>query len=213
MHHQTTDWLAGLAAFVADRRATHPPRAADAPAAAAAERAIVAAGLTSWFDDWAAVTDARRRWARAAAAAGRDPDPAFVVTTSAGGIEAAAAALGGGHPIAAAEARRIVAVTELEYRLWCIRRPDEGHLRHVNHWTWVKTSVPPQRAAEFAAHPLGLGEAYWLHRVGTAGAGAADRRDCHLWKWNGRHAALLQAFVREGRVAHFVAPKRPGDGD
>ena len=113
--------------------------------------------------------------------------------------------------LAAAEAWRIVPVTELEYRLWCIRHPDDDHRHHVNHWNWIKTRVPAQRHAEFARHPLGPGEAYWLHRVGTAGAGAADRRDCHLWRWNGRHAALLQAFVREGGVSHFAPPAGPDE--
>ena len=66
----------------------------------------------------------------------------------------------------------------------------------------------PVRQAEFAGYPLGPGEAYWLHRTGTAGTGAADRRDCHLWRWTGRQAALLQAFIREGGVSHF-APAQP----
>jgi hypothetical protein len=213
MQQETREWLAGLVAFVADRRAGRRPSAAESAAAAAAERAIVAASLVSWFDDWTAVTAARRRWAGGDAAAGRDPDPALVLTTSAGGIEAAVALLGGGHPLAAAEARRIVAVTELEYRLWCIAHPDAGHRRHVNHWSWIKTRVPAQREAEFAAYPLGPGEARWLLRTGTSGAGAADRRDCHLWKWNGRHATLLQAFIPEGVVSHFVAPPRPDQGE
>ena len=54
---------------------------------------------------------------------------------------------------------------------------------------------------EFARHPLSPGESYWLHRTGLVGAGPLDRRDCHLWKWNGRHAALLEGFVTERAVA------------
>ncbi|MFN9367532.1 MAG: hypothetical protein ACK6CT_02015, partial [Planctomycetia bacterium] len=71
----------------------------------------------------------------------------------------------------------------------------------VNHWSWLKTNVPSRREAEFARHPRAAAEAYWLHRAGTAGAGVADGRDCHLWKWTGRQAVLLEAFVREGQAA------------
>jgi hypothetical protein len=38
----------------------------------------------------------------------------------------------------------------------------------------------------------------------VTGAGDADRRESHLWKWNGRHASLLEPFVTEvitGRAA------------
>jgi hypothetical protein len=210
MQAPSRDWLAGLEAFVADWRRQRPAR--DDPSSgpeASAERAILAAHLVSWFDGLAAVQAARRR--HVAGGAG-DPDCPIVLTTSAVGSAVAESLLAGGHPVAAAEAGRIIPVTELEYRLWCIRHPDERYDRHVNHWNCIKTRVPPQRAAEFARHPLGPGEAYWLHRTGTAGAGAADRRDCHLWKWNGVHAALVEPFVREGGVS-TLADRRPAGGD
>jgi hypothetical protein len=60
----------------------------------------------------------------------------------------------------------------------------------------VKTSVPAARHDEFAAHPLAAGESFWLHRTGTTGCGA-ERRFCHLWKWNGTVAALVRPFVSE----------------
>lgn len=209
MDSVTRAWCVGLAAFAAERRISHPPQGPETPAAAAAERAMLAAHLVGWLDDWPAVMSARRAWARARSAG--DPEAAVVLTTSAVGIEAAEGLLAGGHPVAAAEDKRIIPVTELEYRLWCIRHPDDEYRCHMNHWSWVKTRVPVQRAAEFARHPLGPGEAYWLHRAGTAGAGAADRRDCHLWRWNGRHATLLQPFVREGGVSHFAPPAGPDE--
>ena len=212
MQRETRDWCEGLAAIAGQRRRAQPVRQAESPAAAAAERAILATHLVSWLDDWSALMEARCRLVAEEPGAARDPDPVVVLTTSAVGIEAAESLLAGGHPVAAAEAGRIVAVTELEYRLWCIRNPDDDHRRHVTHWSWIKTRVPPQRQAEFARYPLGPGEAYWLHRSGTAGAGAADRGDCHLWRWTGRQAALLQAFVREGGVSHFApAPRRHDD--
>lgn len=214
MQADSRDWIDGLRAFVAEWRRERP-LAADAPAGPeeAAERGILAAHLVSWLDDWTAVLAARREMAARRPAAGTDPDPPVVLTTSAVGILAAAELVAGGHPPAAAEAGRFAAVTELEYRLWCIRHPDDGHARHVNHWNWIKSRVPKQREAEFARHPLGPGESYWLHRTGTAGTGALDRRDCHLWKWNGRHAMLLQPFIPEGRVSHFRGAHADGGND
>jgi len=81
-------------------------------------------------------------------------------------------------------------------RDWTKANPDPNHLLHLNHWSWVKTSVPAARHGEFTAHPLAAGEAFWLHRTGTTGCGA-ERRFCHLWKWNGTAATLLQPFVAE----------------
>jgi hypothetical protein len=198
MHGETRDWLEGLRGFAGDHRAGRETRvdtgmaAESAAAARAAERGILATHLVSWFDGIGTWTAARRAFAPRA-----DADPAVVLTTSPVGIEAAAELCAMAGTPASSLRSQVVAVTELEYRLWCIRHPDETFRLHVNHWNWLKTDVPPQRHAEFAAHPLGAGECYWLHRSGTAGTGEADRRDCHLWKWNGRHAALLQTFVRE----------------
>lgn len=210
MQDMTREWCAGLAAFAAERRGAEPPRHPDSPSLAAAERAILAVHLVAWLDDWTAVMSARCAWARGMS--GADPDAGVVLTTSDVGIEVAEGLLAGGHPVAAAEARRIVPVTELEYRLWCIRHPDDDYRHHMNHWSWIKTRVPLQRHREFARHPLGQGEAYWLHRAGTAGAGGADRRDCHLWRWNGRHTTLLEAFVREEGASHLARSTRPNGG-
>ncbi len=210
----TTDthaWLEGLRAFAATHREQKPVAAVDvSPAAYGAERAILAADLTTRL-----ATLGDLLVARATAARGdgqrADGDPAVVVTTSPVGIAVVADLLTspthGLQPLATVTA----AVTELEYRLWCIRHPDDGSRLHLNLWSWVKTSVPEQRWHEFARHPLAAGEAYWLHRTGVSGAGSADARHCHLWKWNGRHAALLQAFVREHSVSQ-LEPRSDRDG-
>jgi len=196
MHRETREWLEGLSSFAAEHRARRKPAEVERPAAErAAERAILAAHFVSWLAGMEAWTSARRAFA--ASRSGADAEPAIVLTTSVVGIEAAADMGAMAGTPAALLRSRFVAVTELEYRLWCIRNPDEAFRLHVNHWNWLKTDVPPQRHAEFAAHPLGAGECYWLHRTGSVGTGEADRRDCHLWKWNGRHAALLQTFVRD----------------
>lgn len=208
MTTDTRAWLDGLRAFVAAHRERKPVAdlAIDSPAQRA-ERAILAADLTTRLATFGDLLAART----AAGGQASDTDPAVVITTSPVGIGVVADLLAspthGLQPLAAGAA----AVTELEYRLWCIRQPDDKYRLHVNLWSWVKTGVPEQRWPEFARHPLGPGEVYWLHRTGVAGAGAA--RHCHLWKWNGRHAALLQAFVREQTVSHLDVQGHRAGGD
>jgi len=203
MTPETRDWLDGLREFAAGERLRKP--LADltrADAEQAAERSILGAHLATRLVEIDDVVEARRAWCREAEhPAPADEDPCFVITTSAAGMAAVDDLLRSGNPAFSTLAGRIVTVTELEYRLWCIRRPDDSRRLHVNAWNWVKTRLPAQRHAEFARHPLAAGENFWLHRTGLAGAGRADRRDCHLWRWNGRHAALLEAFVRERSVA------------
>jgi hypothetical protein len=198
MFPTTRTWLAGLRDFATEHRLRQPLAESTGAAARAAERMILAANLATALAGWETVRAVRR-----AGEPEIDPAPAVVITTSPGGIAVAAEQLATGSLPARSLGTQAVAVTELEYRLWCIRHPDDGHRLHVNLWNWIKTSVPPQRHAEFARHPLREGEAYWLHRAGIAGAGSADRRDCHLWKWNGRHASLLEAFVTERGVSEL----------
>ena len=193
MIDETRAWLEGLVWFVAANRERKPVAEADDPDASAAERGIVAASLATRFAELESVREAWRL------RTGTPADPVIVVTTSAAGMDAVTG-LAADPFLAAIMGDRLVAVSELEYRLWCIRNPDDDHQRHLNLWSWVKTRVPRQRWAEFAAFPLAEGETYWLHREGLAGAGPLDRRACHLWKWNGRHAALLRAFVAERGV-------------
>jgi hypothetical protein len=200
MTHAST-WLDGLRHFVHDRRLSKPLRSsAVSVAASAAERSIIAASLATRLAEIDAVRQSRRMLPDA------DTDPAIVITTSAVGIAAVEEMLTSVAELSALAGDRIEAVTELEYRLWCIRSPDEGFLHHVNVWNWIKTTVPEQRRAEFSDYPLGEGEAYWLHREGCSGAATLDRRGCHLWKWNGRHASLLRAFVTEWSVGPLGPP-------
>jgi len=196
----TREWLEGLRALAAAQRLEKPLAVTSPSAEQAAERMILAARLSAWLAEGETILAARREWL---ATRGGDPEPAVVITTSPVGIDVATEQLVGGSPRARAMAGRAVAVTEREYRLWCIGHPDAGAARHVNLWNWIKTRVPPQRDPEFARHRLAAGERYWLHRAGIAGAGGADRRECHLWKWNGRHAALLEAFLTEQGVAEL----------
>jgi hypothetical protein len=190
-----SDWLDELRHFVHDRRLSKPLRSTTVSAAeSAAERSIIAASLAPRLAEIDAMRAARRVLPNA------DPDPAIVITTSAVGIAAVEEMLASVPDLSTLAGTRFEAVTELEYRLWCIRSPDEGFIHHVNVWNWIKTAIPKQRWAEFSDYPLAGGEAYWLHREGCSGAATLDRRGCHLWKWNGRHASLLRAFVTERRV-------------
>jgi hypothetical protein len=198
----TRSWLDGLGEFATEQRRTKPLVTPASAAEQAAERSILAAQLSTWLTGFDDVLACRRAWLAEGDADG-DPDPAIVITTSAVGVPLVGTLTEAGSLPARSLSGRVVAVTELEYRLWCVRQPDEHHHAHVNVWNWIKTRVPRQRHAEFQRHPLGPGEAYWLHRAGIAGAGEADRRDCHLWKWTGRHAALLEAFVVERGVAEL----------
>lgn len=188
MQTETRDWLEGLREWAVAERLRRP-RPADWPPA---ERAVLAAALVTWLD-----TEAPTRLAERAAGGAGDPDPAVVITTSPAGLAAADDILGRVDPVSARWRTRCVSVTEREYRLWCIRHPDPDHLLHVNHWNWIKTRVPQERWPAFAQWPLGPGEAYWLHRTGTSGAGS-ERRVCGLWKWNGTAAVLLAPAIDEG---------------
>jgi len=197
MHRETRDWLDGLVASTASAGRESPAVAGES-AGDAAERAIHAGHLAAWLDRIDGLLADRRRFA--AADSSRDPEPAIVLTTTAIGMRVVADLFGRPDPAIEPLARRIACVTEAEYRRHAMRRPDRGFRHHLNHWTWVKTRVPPQRWPEFARHPLGEGEAYWLHRTGTAGAGAADARGCDLWRFDGRVATLLEAGIAERGV-------------
>lgn len=202
MRRQTRDWLDGLVAFAAAHRRQRPLALPGADREAwASERAILGVSLAARLAELEAVRTARRSLPDA------DDDPAVVVTTSAAGAAAVEDLLAPDSAIGLLAGGRVVPVTELEYRLWCIRHPDHGHRHHVNLWSWVKTNVPPQRASEFAAFPLAGDDAYWIHREGLSGAGQLDRRTSHLWRWDGRHATLLKAFVTE-RAAPRVGDAR-----
>lgn len=198
---ESRDWMAGLWHFAAHHRIGKPLLVAASEAEQAAERRILHAWLERWLatreDAWAARRPQSTGGDEPSLA--EDPDPGLVLTTSAvGAVAAAERFLADGLT-----PDRALAVTELEYRLWCIRNPDDDRRWHVNVWNWIKTRVPEERHAEFASHPLGPGEAYWLHRAGQAGCGDSDRRECHLWRWNGHEETLLEAFVTERGVGEL----------
>jgi len=195
MTPESEAWAEGLRADAAasrvDGHETGRPTAAFA-----AERALLAAHLVAWFDTELPGLLAERAADAARGGHGIDPEPAIVLTTTAAGCAAAAELLDRDDPLTRQVRGRFACVTELEYRRWCMRHPDDEYRLHMAHWSWMKTRVPSQWWPRFARWPLGTGDSYWLHRTGTAGAGQ-ERRSSHLWKWNGTTAALLKPFVDE----------------
>jgi hypothetical protein len=174
-------WLDGLRAFVAEYRAGRPIVAATSPEQLG-QKPILATHLSMWIDGEAASLPASH---------------AIVLTTSDTGIAVADEALARNEPLIASLRPRLLAVREIEYRLWTKDNSDADRALHMNHWSWLKAPVPPQRYHEFQAWPLQPGEAYWLHRTGTSGPGTAESRHAHLWKWTGSHAVLLKPFITE----------------
>jgi hypothetical protein len=174
-------WLDGLRAFAAEYRTQRPVVAASSPEQLG-QRPILATHLSMWIDSEAAAIPATH---------------AIALTTSDVGITVADDALARNEPLIASLRRRLLAVREIEYRLWTKDNSDADRALHVNHWSWIKAPVPPQRHHEFQAWPLQSGEAYWLHRTGTSGPGTAESRHAHLWKWTGSHAVLLKPFISE----------------
>ena len=163
------------------------PGTNEARAALAAETRILAA----WLED--------RGRALFAATLAERPGVAVVFTTTPTGFDAAARLR---ESLPATDAERIAIVTEIEYRGWCMRFPDEAFRLHENLWSWVKQPVPARRRGEFAAWPIPRTHRYWLHRQGRAGA-ASEWRAADLWQWDGAAATLLAEGVPE-------TARRPG---
>jgi hypothetical protein len=195
MTPESEAWGEGLRADAVASR-VDGRQASRSTAAFAAERALLAAHLVTWFDTELPGLLAERAADAAHGGHGIAAEPAIVLTTTEAGCAAAAELLDRDDPLTRQLRGRFACVTELEYRRWCMRHPDDDYRLHMAHWSWMKTRVPPQWWPRFARWPLGPGDSYWLHRTGTAGAGQ-ERRSSHLWKWNGTTAALLKPFVDE----------------
>lgn len=183
MNPSARDWLDGLQQFADEFRLQKPlAKAAVRAAEATAQRAILAVHMATWIESGAIRIPATH---------------AIAWTTSDLGIDVADELVARHESLAASIRPRLVAVREIEYRMWTKDHPDAGHLLHVNHWSWIKAPVPRQRWHEFRRHPLRDGESYWLHRTGSAGPGSEESRHAHLWKWTGSQAVLLEPFITE----------------
>ena len=91
---------------------------------------------------------------------------------------------------------RVAIATELEYRFWCMRSPDQSHRLHVTLWTWLKAPLPRQRRSEYARHPIPATASYWLLRYGFAEHGD-EWRSADLYAWDDCVATLLERGVSE----------------
>jgi len=166
----------------------------------AAEKRILATGLLAWLN-----TDLGPLLQQNAESSAEQTVPGIVITTSPSGLEAAREILAQKDSFIDSLRDRLICVREADYRLWLRRNPDPHYRWHINHWTWIKTTVPTKRWSEYTQFPLGPDECYWLHRTGTSGAGSINRRFCHLWKCDGEVAVLLKAFVSETGVNELGA--------
>lgn len=191
------DWLDGLRRFSEEHRATEPafvapvpsetgpprhPRGASPSAAAlTAQGTIIAGHARSWGGPkLIAIATAR-------------PDEAIVYTTSSSGLGAAAEVVASlPEPVR----ERVAIATELEYRFWCMRSPDEPHRLHGSLWSWIKAPLPPQRRRDFARYPIAETASYWLLRYGFAMQGD-EWRSADLYSFDGVNTHLLATGVRE----------------
>ena len=188
MNPPCRDWLAGLKRFSEEHRSARPPRVAPMPSETAwpapqhtSQQRIVLDHLLIW------------KTTVLAEAAAADPPVALVLTTTAPNLSGVSRALA---DLDSDFRARLVVATELEYRLWCLRPPDDYRL-HTNLWTWVKAPLPAQRRAEFGRFPIPPSDAYWLHRYGFIDK-TTERRFADLWRWDGSQATLLATGLVEG---------------
>lgn len=195
MRPAARDWLDGLRRFSAEHRLSRPQRPEPVPAetgsghssgsglslASAAQASILAAHAAVWG------MPTLDRLAKTSS------DGAIVVTTSPPGLAA------WGDLIArlpAPLAERLAVATEIEYRGWCMRSPDEAHELHAVVWSWIKAPLPPQRRTEFASFPIPASADYWVLRYGHAG-GVDGGHSADLFAWDGSVATPLATGITE----------------
>ena len=121
------------------------------------------------------------------------PDKAIVFTTSPPGLAAVDDLI---RRLPPESRERLTAATEIEYRGWSMRSPDEAHELHAVVWSWIKAPLPPQRRPDFASFPIADSAEYWLLRYGHAGGGDG-RHSADLYAWNGAGALRLATGITE----------------
>ena len=196
MRPAARDWLDGLRRFSAEHRlsrpqrpepvpvetgARHLPRITNSSPVLAAQTEILAAHAAAW-----GLSTLNKL-------AATFPDGAIVVTTSPPGLSA------WDHLIAslpAPLAERVATATEIVYRGWCMRSPDEAHRLHAVVWSWIKAPLPPQRRADFAPFPIAESADYWVLRYGYSGGGEGEP-SADLFAWDGTAARLLATGINE----------------
>lgn len=121
------------------------------------------------------------------------PDGAIVVTTSPPGLAAWSDLISG---LPAPIAERVATATEIEYRGWCMRSPDESHRLHSVVWSWIKAPLPPQRRPDFASFPIAESADYWVLRYGHTSASEGGH-SADLYSWDGAVATHLATGITE----------------
>ena len=195
MRPAARDWLDSLRRFSTEHRLSRPKRPEPVPVEtgtglspgalpsrdSAAQTEILAAHAKSWGIP---------TLSRLAAAL---PEGAIVVTTSAPGLAAWSDLISG---LPAPIAERVATATEIEYRGWCMRSPDESHRLHAVVWSWIKAPLPPQRRPDFAPFPIADSADYWVLRYGHSGGGEGEQSG-DLFAWDGAVARLLATGITE----------------
>ena len=121
------------------------------------------------------------------------PEGAIVVTTSPPGLTAWSDLI---FRLPAPIAERVAVATEIEYRGWCMRSPDESHELHAVVWSWIKAPLPPQRRPDFASFPIAESADYWVLRYGRTTA-AEGGHTADLYSWDGAVATRLATGITE----------------
>ena len=125
--------------------------------------------------------------------AATSPDGAIVVTTSPPGLAAWNDLI---SRLPTPLAQRVATATEIEYRGWCMRSPDESHRLHAVVWSWIKAPLPPQRRPDFAAFPIAESADYWVLRYGHTTAEEGGH-SADLYSWDGAVATRLATGITE----------------
>jgi hypothetical protein len=195
MRPAARDWLDRLRRFSTEHRLSRPQRpepvpvetgtghsaGASLPLPLAAQTEILAAHAIAW-----GIPTLNRL-------AAAFPDGAIVVTTSPTGLTAWSDLI---SRLPAPVAERVATATEIEYRGWCMRSPDESHELHAVVWSWIKAPLPPQRRPEFASFPIPARADYWVLRYGHTTADEGDH-SADLFAWDGAVATRLASGITE----------------
>lgn len=195
MRPAARDWLESLRRFSAEHRLSRPQRPEPVPAETGSGPSP-GARISPAFDAQAAILAAHAEaWGLPTLTrlAATFSGGAIVVTTSPPGL-AAWRELIARFPASLAE--RMTAATEIEYRGWCMRSPDEAHRLHAVVWSWIKAPLPPQRRADFPSFPIPDSADYWVLRYGHSGGGDGEH-GADLYTWDGAQATCLATGITE----------------
>ena len=195
MRPAARDWLDGMRRFSVEHRLSRPKRPEPVPAETGAGPPPRPASSRAFAAQTALLASHAGQWGVPTVIdlAAASPDTAIVFTTSPPGLAVVDDLMGRLVPDSPA---RVAVVTEIEYRGWCMRSPDESHTLHAVVWSWIKAPLPPQRRPDFASFPIAADADYWVLRYGHAG-GMPPHHSADLYRWDGDEAAILARGIVE----------------